>query len=163
MAGSKPGSGSGGPWRGSYDTMTVGITATMSSGIRSTELGRFRVPAGAMYVVTGVQAYASNSGSRGGTGVARVSVFSGGAGTAVNATISAELSLASNSVTVGTLNSTLATASGVRVGVGVPVLGTTDIICTASSEDTLDGARDIRVYLTGFWPELPTAFKSAFE
>ena len=163
MAGSKPGSGSGGPWRGSYETILIGSHATMSMGVRTTEFGRFRVPAGAMYVVTGVQAYASNSGSRGGTGVARVSVFSGGAGTAVNATISGEISLASGSVSVGTLNSVIATAAGVRVGVGVPVLGTTDIICTASSEDTLDGAREIKVYLTGFWPELPTAFKSAFE
>ena len=157
MAAGKPGSGSGGPWRGSVDTIHFSA-ATVSMGERSMPIGQFNVATGSEFHLYRAQTWASQSGGGGDTtAAARATIFS-------DATIIvSEMPFASNSSTFGTLVATTATSTGLPVGRAVPIIGPANLRATISSQTPQRPANELHVYLEGFWKELPSSLRSSFE
>lgn len=157
MAAGKPGSGSGGPWRGSVDTIHFSV-ATLSIGTRNQEIGRFNVATGSEFHLYRAQSWASSSGVAGDTtAAARATIFSD------QTIIVRELPFASGSSTFGTLVATTATSAGVPAGRAVPIIGPANLRATASSQLSQTGPNELHLYLEGFWKELPSSLRAVTE
>jgi len=148
-------SGVSGPFRGAYLTIPIKYAPNLSIGALNAEIGRYNIPAGMEVIVWRVTASATDSGSQGdAANVGRVTVKSG------QTEIATQIALASNSMTTGTLVAALATAPG---GIGIPVLGNTDLVATASALTTNRTVKDITVYIDCFVRRHPNSVRTVYD